>query len=188
MPLWHLDSSSTTNDDARDVEAAMADSDEAGMATAAVSRSPSKAAAAAAAREDSLTKGTAGVDTAALESLMNSAAANGAEEEEEEARQPGDDDYMTKQQERAASGPDGIDQYELARTQVAKVAKTVVRGGGRVDGRGAAGAGAWTKRRCAKRSRVLTPASIRASSLPPTINHASCLISLCDVPATTTAA
>ena len=34
--------------------------------------------------------------------------------------------FMTKQQKDAASGADGIDQYELARTQVTKVAKSAV--------------------------------------------------------------
>jgi hypothetical protein len=34
--------------------------------------------------------------------------------------------FITKQQKDAASGADGIDQYELARTQVTKVAKSAV--------------------------------------------------------------
>lgn len=44
-----------------------------------------------------------------------------------ELRKPGNTNYTTKQQDKAASGPDGIDQYELAKTQVTKVAKSAVR-------------------------------------------------------------
>lgn len=36
--------------------------------------------------------------------------------------------FSTKQQKDAASGADGIDQYELARTQVTKVSKSAVSG------------------------------------------------------------
>lgn len=41
-------------------------------------------------------------------------------------RAEGDHSYTTKQQQKVASGPDGIDQYELAKTQVTKVAKSAV--------------------------------------------------------------
>ncbi|PWN31280.1 uncharacterized protein FA14DRAFT_182854 [Meira miltonrushii] len=44
--------------------------------------------------------------------------------EEQELRKPGDSNYSTKQQDKAASGPDGIDQYELAKAQVNKVVKS----------------------------------------------------------------
>lgn len=46
--------------------------------------------------------------------------------EEQELRKPGDSNYSTKQQDKAASGPDGIDQYELAKAQVNKVVKSAV--------------------------------------------------------------
>lgn len=46
--------------------------------------------------------------------------------EEVELRKEGDDTYTTKQQDKAASGPDGIDQYDLAKTQVTKVAKSAI--------------------------------------------------------------
>jgi DNA polymerase epsilon subunit 3 len=46
--------------------------------------------------------------------------------EEVELRKANDDVYSTKQQDKAASGPDGIDQYELAKTQVTKVAKSAI--------------------------------------------------------------
>lgn len=46
--------------------------------------------------------------------------------EEQELRKPGDSNYSTKQQDKAATGPDGIDQYELAKAQVNKVIKSAV--------------------------------------------------------------
>ena len=46
--------------------------------------------------------------------------------EEQELRKPGDSNYSTKQQDKMASGPDGIDQYELAKAQINKVIKSAV--------------------------------------------------------------
>lgn len=51
---------------------------------------------------------------------------NGGANAEVELRKANDDVYSTKQQDKAASGPDGIDQYELAKTQVTKVAKSAI--------------------------------------------------------------